>query len=140
MVKKCSKCKLDLDIEMFNKKGIRKDGTIKYQDFCIECNKIASREWYRQGNNKTRIITKVNEYKKENRIKFNEYKSTVSCIQCGESHISCLDFHHRDPKQKDFLLSDIRSRGLNTIQKELDKCDVLCANCHRKLHWTINNS
>lgn len=139
MVKKCSKCKLDLDIEMFNKKGIRKDGTIRYQDFCRECNKIASREWYRKAENKQRIIKKVTGYKKENRIQFNIYKSTLSCVQCGESHPSCLDFHHRDPTQKDFMLSDIRSRSLKSIQKEINKCDVLCANCHRKLHWNERN-
>lgn len=139
MVKKCSKCKLDLDIEMFNKKGIRKNGSIKYQDFCKECNKIASREWYKKEGNRSRIVNKVTEYKRENRMRFAEYKATLLCVKCGESHPACLDFHHRDPLEKDFLLSDIRSRSLHSIQKEIDKCDVLCANCHRKLHWNERN-
>lgn len=59
-----------------------------------------------------------------------------SCYKCGYSKcMAAMDFHHRDPTQKDFAIG---SRGLyrsfSKVQTELDKCDLLCANCHRELH------
>jgi hypothetical protein len=64
------------------------------------------------------------------------YKSTLSCKICNESATCCLDFHHRDPSQKEFVLSDMANRGqsIKVIEKEIAKCIVLCSNCHRKLH------
>ncbi len=64
-----------------------------------------------------------------------EYKGEKCCI-CGYNKcIEALDFHHIDPKEKDFILSD---RNLildwNEIKKELDKCILVCSNCHREIH------
>jgi hypothetical protein len=60
----------------------------------------------------------------------------VKCARCDENHPACLDFHHRDPSQKDFLLSvAVAKCSLERIKAEAAKCDVLCANCHRKLHY-----
>lgn len=61
------------------------------------------------------------------------------CSKCEEFHIACLQFHHLDPKQKDFTIGEsckINSRiNKEIIRKELDKCILICANCHFKLHW-----
>jgi len=67
---------------------------------------------------------------------FNEIKSTLSCVRCGESHPACIQFHHSDPKQKDISLSDAvrKGWGRERILAEAAKCEVLCANCHRKHH------
>jgi len=67
-----------------------------------------------------------------------EYKGG-KCIFCGYNKcIDALEFHHLDSKKKDFGLS---ARGLTRswkrIQKELDKCILVCANCHRELHAGI---
>lgn len=56
------------------------------------------------------------------------------CIRCGESDLWCLDFHHRDPTEKEGNLGQIRRFGIDRIKAEIAKCDVLCANCHRKHH------
>jgi hypothetical protein len=68
-----------------------------------------------------------------------EYKAQqgIKCARCGEDHPAVLDFHHREPTQKEMNISNLASRGwsLTRIIAEIDKCDVLCANCHRKLHW-----
>lgn len=61
------------------------------------------------------------------------------CKLCGYKKSSrALSFHHKDPDQKDFGLS---ARGLTRswekIQKELDKCVLLCANCHMEVHEGI---
>jgi len=65
-----------------------------------------------------------------------EYKGN-KCQHCGLVDEPCIyDFHHREPEKKDFSIS--RKRGFNMTNKvkaELDKCDLLCSNCHRKEHW-----
>ena len=58
------------------------------------------------------------------------------CENCGYNKCyEALDFHHRDKTQKDFCISD-RNLTLHwdEIKKELDKCSLLCANCHREEH------
>jgi hypothetical protein len=65
-----------------------------------------------------------------------EYKSKLSCEACGFSHPAALDFHHRDPTQKEFDISTLPRRGFSKERAllEIAKCSVLCANCHRILH------
>ena len=68
---------------------------------------------------------------------FFELKSTFSCARCGEGDASCLDFHHRNPDEKSDELGRaiwINGWSKKRILQEIDKCVVLCANCHRKLH------
>lgn len=64
-----------------------------------------------------------------------EYKGN-HCELCGYNKcIDALEFHHLDPNQKDFSISD-RDIKLDweKIKNELDKCILICANCHRELH------
>jgi hypothetical protein len=60
-----------------------------------------------------------------------------ACIKCGESNAACLDFHHRDPKEKDFQIgyAVCTERKRQRVLMEIAKCEVLCANCHRKHHY-----
>lgn len=58
------------------------------------------------------------------------------CKYCGETEPICLDFHHRNPENK---IQEISTMIKNRIAKEkllaeIAKCDLVCANCHRKLH------
>lgn len=68
-----------------------------------------------------------------------EYKSTHPCIFCGEYHPVCLDFHHLVPsdKRKEVSRMVTDGNGLKTIDIEINKCIVLCRNCHAKLHAGI---
>ena len=65
-----------------------------------------------------------------------EFKETHPCEKCGESHPGCIEFHHRDPKEKKFAISE-NSKGKcpKTLKDEISKCDILCSNCHRILHY-----
>lgn len=59
----------------------------------------------------------------------------TGCLRCPENDPVCIDFHHRDPKVKTLNVSMAIARwSLARIQEEVAKCDLLCANCHRKLH------
>ena len=58
------------------------------------------------------------------------------CKYCDETDPSCLEFHHRNPEEKENKISDLVKYGysLTTIKKEINKCDCICSNCHSKLH------
>lgn len=61
------------------------------------------------------------------------------CQNCGyDKSIAALQFHHLDPKEKDFAISSNgMTRGWNKVKPELDKCALLCANCHSEVHEGI---
>jgi hypothetical protein len=63
-----------------------------------------------------------------------EYRATHPCVVCGEDEPMVLEFDHRDPVTKRFNLGEAVSRGwtLASVKKEVVKCDVRCANCHRR--------
>jgi hypothetical protein len=66
-----------------------------------------------------------------------EYKGG-SCRNCGyNKYIGALDFHHIDPSEKDFSFSKKKAKW-ETLKAELDKCILLCANCHREAHANEN--
>ena len=67
------------------------------------------------------------------------------CAKCGFSDIRALDWHHLDPNEKVNSISEmVRDRvSMDKLQAELDKCELICANCHRieeeRLgNWTKN--
>lgn len=61
------------------------------------------------------------------------------CMDCGYcKYPGAMDFHHRNPKEKDFKISGRPNLTLGPeLKKELDKCDLLCANCHRERHANL---
>jgi len=93
------------------------------------------RKWY--ASNKKHAINKVMTRKHATRVWLNKLKEDRGCALCGENDAICLDFHHRADKQ--FHLSRAPALGWSRarILVEVAKCDVLCANCHRKLHRPI---
>lgn len=68
-----------------------------------------------------------------------ERKRGRACAVCAEGHPACLQFHHREPHEKRANVSQLARRGvaLETLQREVAKCVLLCANCHAKLHWSV---
>jgi predicted nucleic acid-binding Zn ribbon protein len=68
-----------------------------------------------------------------------EYKGG-KCEKCGYNKcVAAMDFHHKDPKEKDFGLSgNGNTQSWEKLKKEADKCLLLCANCHRELHEELN--
>lgn len=116
-MKRCYKCGETKPLSEFNKDRTKPDGL---QGLCKKCNR-----------DNLKVIQQRN-YEYVSNIKENS-----KCIVCGEDHIACLVFHHRNPKEKKFQVSlgKYGTRSIKTIQEEIDKCDVMCANCHRKLHY-----
>ena len=69
-----------------------------------------------------------------------EYKGGC-CSICGyNKSVSALEFHHSDPTKKEFGISTSGNTvAWKRIKKELDKCVMICANCHREIHEKIHN-
>lgn len=65
-----------------------------------------------------------------------EFKKTQKCLQCGMKDNRCLDFHHKDHTTKIKSISKMVGNGtsIDKIKLEIEKCDPLCANCHRIEH------
>lgn len=60
------------------------------------------------------------------------------CSICGYNKCNrALDFHHINPDKKDNTISSLYNYSWDNIKKELDKCILLCANCHRELHYKL---
>lgn len=69
-----------------------------------------------------------------------DYKGGA-CMKCGyDRFIGALEFHHLDPDEKDFNISSKKSISLESIILELDKCILLCSNCHKEAHGVINGN
>jgi hypothetical protein len=64
-----------------------------------------------------------------------DIKLQSGCVLCGESELAVLDFHHRNETDKSFNLSGAASaKSLERLRAEVEKCCVLCASCHRRVH------
>jgi hypothetical protein len=60
-----------------------------------------------------------------------EIKLKKGCLFCGfNKHHAALEFHHRNPKEKKFRIALSRNYSWKMVEQEIEKCDVLCANCH----------
>ena len=70
---------------------------------------------------------------------YKSLKAERECARCGEDHPACLDFHHRDPSTKvESVAVMVRERySREKILAEIEKCDCICANCHRKEHYEL---
>lgn len=74
---------------------------------------------------------------KRNKQKYVDYKGG-KCERCGYNRcLNALDFHHINPKEKDPTFENFRYWGIEKAKEELDKCMLLCSNCHREKHDDI---
>ena len=99
----------------------------------LEKQKEAQRQYYL--NNKNKAKENVRRRRKEYITWFEEIKSSLKCIKCRNNHPAVLDFHHRSKSEKIIAVSQLLWKNrIEELMIEIKKCDVLCANCHRKLH------
>lgn len=131
MEKICTECGLEKPICEFVRNNTKKDG---YTSYCKECHRKRCLKYYYNNKTKYRDSSK----RKRNLIK--QYINNIKqkgCSMCGEKDIACLDFHHINNKVRD-VSSLIKNENLNKVKLEIEKCIVLCSNCHRKLHYKQN--
>lgn len=63
------------------------------------------------------------------------------CNRCGYNKCpGALDFHHKDPNKKNFSISrNGVTRAWEKVKKEIEQCELICANCHREEHYDPRN-
>lgn len=132
-VKRCTRCKQELPLDRFYE---RKRGLKNYIAMCKDCHKVESAERYKRDREK--ILIRSKKKAAESRLFVRHLKANLSCNRCPEKHPATLQFHHKDPYTKKMAVSFAVKSGFSkkTILKEIEKCEVLCANCHAKEHWT----
>ena len=111
----CSKCGIEKPTTEYHKNGFDKNGKQKYRGYCKTC--ANKREMERYWEKKEYIDTQ-----------------RTQCAKCGDTRTYLLDFHHKDRNEKEFTIGVIKKGAIEIIQKEIDKCICLCANCHREFH------
>jgi hypothetical protein len=107
-----------------------------YKDLKVRKEKHAeySKKYYEA--NKEKHVKRVAARKKELRIAWQKYKSTLRCQQCGETHPATFDFHHVEKNPKNIKVSKLlQKQNYSAAREEVKKCIVLCANCHRIHHY-----
>jgi hypothetical protein len=138
--KKCTSCKVEKLLEEFAKKSKN-----RLHSRCKECVKIYVREHYLK--NKEYYIDKAQQhnkrYRKDGRQFIWDYLKEHPCVDCGEKDPIVLEFDHF--KDKEYTISNMvhKSISIKKIQSEIDKCEIRCANCHRRktakqLNWYSN--
>lgn len=75
---------------------------------------------------------KTTSKRNKNRTKIYNYLLVNPCADCGEKDPIVLEFDHLDPKNKNYNISNMMSYSWEKIEKEIEKCQVVCANCHRR--------
>jgi len=110
--KQCTKCKIWHSFKNYCALPGR------YQSYCNTC----------QASYKSKAKPQI-------KSQYVTYKGGV-CERCKQTYPDiCYDFHHRDPSQKEFTISSHRACVFtDTVRKELDKCMMVCSNCHRLIH------
>lgn len=110
---------------------------------CTQCKReLPLTQYYSRGNGKLRSECKechskyVKRKYQERKGAIGDVKASIGCAKCGDVRSYVLDFHHKDPSIKDANIARMTSNKnrLEDIQKEIDKCVVLCSNCHREFH------
>lgn len=130
-MKKCYTCQMLKDISEFNRNRARRDGL---NSICKICSRARSKKYYHDNTNlhKKNVLKRNRKVRKIIQKWLQEIKKT-GCILCNEKEICCIDFHHLYDKKYEVreLLSSYR---LTQAVAEINKCVLLCANCHRKVH------
>jgi hypothetical protein len=130
--KTCNACDQNKSLSEFNERKSSPDG---HCHTCRECSKVRNRQWYVANTKKAveKAIRNRRAYLVDARRSLDAAKSD-GCVACPETAVVCMDFHHLEDKK--YELSDLwhKCPGWKTLQGELAKCIVLCANCHRKVH------
>ncbi len=99
---------------------------------CKPCQKKYHSQYY--NDNKENYLDKNNKRRDIIRNKLLEILKNSSCKVCEENHPACLDFHHvRGAKRDSVSRLMAKNFSWDIIEKEIEKCDIVCANCHRKI-------
>ena len=131
-MKQCGKCKELKPFVDFYKANTK---TCGFGSYCKRC----QHEHYKQRYHYRTKVLKMpwqpfkDQYKQRNRRFVFRYLLSHPCVDCGEADPVVLDFDHvRGTKRANLSFLIARAASVKTLRAEIDKCEVRCANCHRR--------
>lgn len=129
-MKTCITCKVSKPFSEFHRLKQMKDG---YRNQCRDCRNLYIKAYYKRTprvkQQKRETLVRAQE---RNRAFIREYLSTHPCVDCKEDRWVVLEFDHVRGKKLHSVCDMVnRSNSLESIKKEISKCEVRCANCHR---------
>jgi len=129
----CSLCKIAKPVSEYHNHKNGKDGL---RSRCKECNRTEARRHYQKNPTpyKTRARTSRKHIAAFARDWLRALKGRMGCCLCGISNPVVLEFHHLNQSQKELAVTTSISKGKATLQRELERCVVVCANCHKLCH------
>lgn len=131
--KQCSKCKRELPTTEFRWKN-KAAGKLHSQ--CKDCQRAAEKIHYQESKSRQDAVKETAVFQKNRNIMLVEQYKECGCKKCGEKRPYVLDFHHINPQNKTGVIAHmIKSSSAENLLEELQKCVVLCANCHREFHY-----
>jgi hypothetical protein len=129
--KRCPACRTVKPLTDFNRSTRKRDGR---QSWCRECNSQRSKRYHRENREAHQAV--INERNRRVREEANrkvwEYLLTHPCVDCGETDPLVLEFDHQRDKLADVSALVAAGHTWEKIYAEIQKCDVRCANCHRR--------
>jgi hypothetical protein len=130
-VKTCTNCGVAKPLDQFP--PVRR-GEAKLQTWCRACFAAANNANYAKNREreKARLIAQVRTRREEIRRRLTAYLTEHPCMDCGESDIVVLEFDHLRDKLQDVSNYANGGRTWPLVRAEIEKCDVCCANCHRR--------
>ena len=132
-MKVCNKCGEHKPLDRFSPDKRNKDGL---QGICVDCGRSRHMiKYHSDAEYKAKFLKQQADKRRQRKLDAIEYKGG-KCFDCGsEYHPSVYEFHHLDPASKDVSPAHLKSASWERFKAELDKCVMLCANCHRQRHW-----
>lgn len=133
--KRCPQCETELPTTNFGPNASKKDGL---QPVCVVCRRRYFSQWRRKNPAARNSIDRWNKKNKAAiRAYICEYLELHPCVDCGERDPIVLEFDHRPEEEKTFNIGDAIGRKLSvkSVADEISKCDVRCANCHRRVTY-----
>lgn len=128
-MKQCIKCGVTKPCKDFQKKATSPDGLT---GTCKVCKRAYDNAYYKANPARKEYIRSNSDRRiAENRKWILEYLKSHPCVDCGETDPIVLEFDHREDKSGNLAVMTTRN-SIPVLELEVAKCDVRCANCHRR--------
>lgn len=137
-MKVCGRCKEEKSESEFNKNARKPDG-LQYQ--CRSCTKTHYKNvTYKTDTERERLRRNKSAHLARCRARYQALK-TGPCADCGIVYPHyVMDFDHLDGAEKLHNVSNLMASSLEKLIEEIQKCDLVCANCHRARTWNRQNA
>lgn len=130
-MKTCTICKIQKGVSDFNKNKVRKDGL---NNICKECSKKRSKLYYQENkeDHKKVIFARKKRIRERNQAILLDLLKSKCCSDCGTNDYRVFEFDHIEGNKINDV-SQLVAEGYSwgVIQNEINKCEIVCANCHR---------